>query len=156
MPSQTPCFSKWASWTQREHLTGLGSPGVYSICVSRTRLHGKAFSWAREICYFGMTNSLGGLRARLRQFDRTLYGAPEHGGADRFRFVHRDYEAVLPRLYVAVHPVAANVASPTPRDLRGMGIVASLEYQCLARFLSTFATLPRFNQRDAPKYSSAE
>lgn len=156
MPIPTVRFSRWAAWSEREALPRLELPGVYAICVSGARLAGTAFTWLPDICYFGMTNSKGGLRSRLRKFDRTLRVAITHGGADRFRFEHNEYAAVLPRLYVAVRAVPAGVDDPKPRDLRAMGGVAYLEYECLARYHTKFGCLPAFNQRSAEKYSRTE
>jgi hypothetical protein len=156
MPIPTVRFSRWAAWSEREALPNLERPGVYAICVTKSRLASTPFKWLPDICYFGMTNSKGGLRSRLRQFDRTLRVAIAHGGADRFRFKHEDYAKVLPRLYVAVISVEASVDDPKPHDLRAMGGVAYLEYECLARYHAKFGCLPAFNQRSAEKYSRTE
>jgi hypothetical protein len=153
MPIPAVRFSRWAAWSDREAFPNLELRGVYAICVTRSRLVGIPFKWSADICYIGMTNSKGGLRSRLRQFDRTLHVALEHGGADRFRFMYKDYAKVLPRLYVAVLPVRADVDHPKPRDLRAMGSVAYLEYECLARYHTKFGGVPAFNQRSAEKHS---
>jgi len=156
MPIPPLRFSKWVPWAKRDAIAHLELPGLYAVSVSRVRLGGTQFRWIPDICYFGMTNSRGGLRARLTQFDRTLHSFIAHGGADRFRFAYPDYTAVLPKIYVAVLPVAADVNAATPHDLRAMGAVAYLEYECFARYHHKFGGVPQFNQRSAPKYSTTE
>ena len=45
--------------------------------------HYAYFDWIKEIIYIGMTNSKGGLKNRLQQFDNTIAGKTGHGGAQR-------------------------------------------------------------------------
>jgi len=42
-----------------------------------------------------MTNSISGLKGRLKQFDNTIIGKAGHGGADRVRFKHQNYEQLI-------------------------------------------------------------
>jgi hypothetical protein len=102
-----------------------------------------------------MTNSAGGLRGRLQQFDNTIKGVRnQHGGADRVRYKYRSYEHLQRRLYVAVAVFKCSVNSTRPVDLRVMGRVAQYEYECLAVFRERFKRLPKFNdKKKAPKYS---
>lgn len=150
-------FSVWKQWTQRGQLLGLEFPGVYVIAVSGARLHDKPFSWRSDIAYVGMTNAVAGLTGRLRQFDLTISGRRlAHGGADRVRKAYDRYAHLLPRLFVAVHPVKCNVTSGAVRDLLLMGRVARFEFQCLARYVQLFGCLPLFNDKArSPKYSAA-
>lgn len=76
-------FSEWYPWQSREKLGGLKYPGVYAIAYTPSNLSGRPFSWRREIIYIGMTNSVLGLKGRLKQFDNTIAGNTGHGGADR-------------------------------------------------------------------------
>lgn len=149
-------FSTWTQWSQRGALRSLAFPGVYVIAISDARLHGKPFSWRREIAYVGMTNAVAGLSGRLRQFDLTVSGERRaHGGADRMRYAYRRYARLLPHLFVAVRPIKCNVTSGAMRDLLFMGRVARLEYQCLARYVQRFGRLPWFNDKaHSPKYSA--
>ena len=62
----------------------MGYPGVYALAVSEKDISDKKFDWVEEIIYFGMTNSGGGLRARLKQFDNTIIGKEGHGGGEVF------------------------------------------------------------------------
>lgn len=147
-----PIFSAWASWPKRTELEGLRFPGVYAMAISDEDLTGTLFSWRREIVYVGMTNSKGGLKSRLRQFDDTIRGRNGHGGAHRVRYKHRDYESLVDRLFVAVHRVECDVKSGHPDDLRLMGQVARMEYECFAQFAEKFQCLPEFNDmKRSPK-----
>lgn len=149
-------FSTWKRWAEREQLHGLAFPGVYVIAISDAQLHGKPFSWRREIAYVGMTNAASGLSGRLRQFDLTISAKRlAHGGADRVRRAYSHYARLLPRLFVAVRPIKCNVTSGAVRDLLLMGRVARLEFQCLARYVQRFGRLPLFNDKArSPKYSA--
>jgi len=140
-------FSKWARWQERNALDNLKFPGVYAIALSNKNISGKAFSWRREIIYVGMTNARGGLKSRLQQFDNTIKGKEGHGGGKRVRFKYRNYKKLSPRLYVSVCPYECDVKSNLPADLRIMGDVAKLEYECFAVFVKKFERLPRFNDK---------
>jgi len=141
-------FSCWVRWEDRASLADLKYPGVYVLALSQNDIVGKRFTWIPEIVYVGMTNSVGGLRARLRQFDRTVAGvANSHGGAQRFRFKHPNYGAVLPSMYVAACPFPCDAKSLLPDDLRVMGDVARHEYECMARYVEAFGELPEFNDK---------
>ncbi len=140
-------FTEWTRWTDRGDLHGMNYPGVYAIAVSETDILGEPFRWIEEIVYVGMTNSKGGLKSRLRQFDRTIKGGKGHGGAVRVRFKHARYSKLAPTLYVAVKPFSCDVSSNRPTDLRIMGEVAQHEYECFARFATEFRRLPEFNDK---------
>ncbi|MDX9721490.1 MAG: hypothetical protein RBU37_12145 [Myxococcota bacterium] len=94
-----------------------------------------------------MTNSTGGLRQRLGQFDQTIRGREGHGGAARFRYKHAGYDALALSLYVAAHPFECNVRSNSADDLRVMGEVAAFEYECLATYVERHRRLPEFNDK---------
>jgi len=148
-------FSLWVRWKERGALDGLRFPGVYALAISEEDIAGAAFSWRQEIIYVGMSNAKGGLKSRLQQFDNTIRGREGHGGGQRVRFKHPDYSAIAPRLFVSVWPIECNVESGDPEDLRGMGEVARLEYECFARFAETFHCLPEFNDKKrSPKGES--
>ncbi|MDD3847669.1 MAG: hypothetical protein PHW80_00005 [Smithellaceae bacterium] len=86
-----PKFSKWASWSERNKLDGIKYPGVYALAVSEIDLSNKKYSVRKEIECFGMTNSIGGLKSRLKQFDNTIIGKSGHGGAARFLCGYKNY-----------------------------------------------------------------
>ena len=99
-------FSKWAAWADREKLEELTYPGIYALALSKVNLSGRPFSWIKEIMYVGMTNSKGGLKSRLKQFDNTIRGKTGHGGAQRFRYDFPNnnniQQSLYPILYVSV------------------------------------------------------
>jgi hypothetical protein len=140
-------FSCWFRWCDRGRIPDIIYPGVYLIARSRRPLSGTEFSWIPEIIYVGMTNSQGGLKARLYQFDGTIRGMDLHGGAHRVKFKYPDYSALVRLLYVSVCHFECDVRSFDPMNLRIMGKVASLEYECLAQFAQQHGTLPEFNDK---------
>jgi hypothetical protein len=145
-------FSNWAKWGDRNGLEGIKLPGVYVIALCDENVSGNSFEWNKSIIYVGMTRSKGGLKSRLQQFENTIAGRQGHGGAHRVRHKYPDYETMVPRLYVSVIPVRCDVWSNKPSDLRAMGEVAKLEYECFARFVELFGQLPEFNdQLRSPK-----
>jgi hypothetical protein len=147
-------FTKWTNWKNRNSLKGMNFPGVYCIAISKIDLIEINFSWISEITYIGMTNSKAGLTGRLKQFDNTIIGKTGHGGADRFRFKHEKYQQLVSRLYVSVCSFECDVKSITPKDLRIMGEVTKLEYDCFAEYVEKFGSLPEFNNKSkSPKYS---
>jgi hypothetical protein len=147
-------FSFWSSWRERNEISNLQYPGIYAILYSDELLSGNRFSWSKKIIYIGMTNSRGGLRSRLRQFDKTLQGEIKHGGADRVLYRHQVYNQLASLLYLSVLSVPCDIKSGKPNDLRIMGEVARLEYFCFAEYAERFGRLPEFNDKKrSPKYS---
>jgi hypothetical protein len=147
-----PIFSKWVSWSERDKLSGLKYPGVYALAVSEKDLSNTKYTMRKEIEYFGMTNSGGGLKSRLKQFDNTIIGKSGHGGADRFLYKYRHYNNLTKNLFVSICPVVCNVKSNDPKDLLKMGEVAWLEYYCFAEYIRRFHKLPKFNdKKNSPK-----
>ena len=148
-------FSRWASWSERNSLPGIGCPGVYAIAISRKLLSGKSFSWTSDIVYIGMTCAKGGLKSRLGQFESTISGRRNlHGGADRVRFKHKAYGKFVARAFVAIWSVKCSPAVINSISLRAMGRVAELEYTCWAVFHDKFGALPEFNDKaKSPKHS---
>ena len=145
-------FAKWAKWADRNDMQSTHLPGVYAIALSTKDISGTTFSWRREIIYIGMTNSKGGLKSRLQQFDNTIKGGDGHGGAHRVRFKHPNYGRLVPRLYVSISPRHCYVLSSKPSDLRIMGEVAKDEYVCFAKFVEEFGRRPEFNDmKKSPK-----
>jgi len=148
-----PNFSKWVSWTERNKLNGIKYPGIYALAVSEKDLSNKKYSLRKEIEYFGMTNSIGGLKSRLKQFDNTIIGKSGHGGAERFLFKYKNYDILSKNIFVSICPVECNVKSNNPKDLLKMGEVARLEYYCFAQYAKRFKKLPKFNDKKmSPKH----
>ena len=147
-------FSTWKKWINRNDLDNISYPGIYIISISHRNIDGEKFSWLSEIAYIGMTNSVAGLKGRLKQFDNTIIGKTGHGGADRFRYKHQNYEELIEHMYVSVVPFECDVKSSQPKDLRIMGKVAQFEYDCFAEYVELFGGLPEFNdKKNSPKYS---
>lgn len=77
-----------------------------------------------------------------------------HGGADRVRFKHQDYNQFSTSAYVSVCHVVCDVTSNKPEDLKLMGKVAELEYLAFATYVEKFGKLPEFNnKKDTKKFS---
>jgi len=151
---QAKQFSEWIKWKQRNKLLNISFPGVYCIAISESDLSGQMFKWIPHISYIGMTNSKGGLKSRLRQFDNTIIGKTGHGGADRFKLKYSNYNELIENLHVSICPFVCDVNSDNPEDLRIMGKVACFEFECIADFVERYGSLPEFNDKKrSPKYS---
>lgn len=144
-------FSNWYKWKNRNDAENIKFPGIYIIAVSTKNLAGETFNWLSEIKYVGMTNSMAGLKGRLKQFDNTICGKTGHGGADRFRYKYQNYDELIDKLYVSVIPFICDVKSNSPKDLRIMGEVAKFEYDCFAKYVELYEKLPEFNDKKATK-----
>jgi hypothetical protein len=143
-------FSKWLPWEERKNIPKKNCPGVYIAALSELNLSGTDFSWLEEIIYIGVTNSAGGLIGRLNQFHDTISGKrTSHGGADRVKYKHREYDILAPKLYVSVASFDCNVESKLPNDLRIMGKVLEFEFICFAEYAEKFSRLPEFNDMKA-------
>ncbi len=147
-------FSKWSSWSHRDKLKDIKYPGIYVIRISNKDIENRKFTWHEEIVYIGMTNAISGLKGRLTAFDNTIIGKRGHGGADRFRYKHNNYETLIKKLFVSVASFKADVTSNNPSDLITMGTVTKFEYQAFAQYVELFGTLPEFNDKKrSKKYS---
>jgi len=145
-------FSPWLRWVDRNQLGEiLKFPGVYVIALSEKNLASTPFEWSEEIIYIGMTNSKGGLKSRLQQFENTIKGKSGHGGAERVRHKHGDYNLLVPGLFVPVNYTECDVSSNKSSDLQLMGKVAQQEYECFAVFVEKFPNhpfqVPEFNNK---------
>jgi len=150
-------FSQWVRWADRDKIDGIKSPGVYALAVTTKDISETPFDYIKEIKYFGMTNSGGGLRARLKQFDNTIIGKEGHGGGERFRYKYRDYEKLIKKLYVSVFPIDCDIKSNRTDDLLKMGDVAYTEYYCFAKYVERFGRMPQFNdKKKAPKLTATQ
>lgn len=146
-------FTNWVKWENRNALVDVKYPGIYCIAVSAKPLN--TFSFIPELEYIGMTNSKGGLRSRLGQFNNTIKkNSVNHGGADRFLYEYENYDLVKDDIYVAVCSFKCNNKNPLPEDLRIMGEVAKCEYDCWAIYIENNGRYPKFNDMsNSPKYS---
>lgn len=148
-------------WDDRNEADSIKMPGIYAIAIVDQNIEGNDFKLLKEIVYFGMTNSQDGLRSRLKAFDNTIKNKTGHGGASRFKYKHIDYqnsdqiveirkkleEELISKLYVSVAPFEreANHKPFSSKDLRIMGEVSKLEYECFADYVDKFGSLPEFN-----------
>jgi|ETN02SMinimDraft_2_1059926.scaffolds.fasta_scaffold337395_1 hypothetical protein len=112
-------FSKWYKWEDRKDIffTSRGPfsenekcSEIYAIAISDENLSDKPFDINnKKIVYFGMTHQKNGLMGRLNQFDNSLQypikKGPGHGGADRMKYCFRDYDRLIPLLFVSVLPI---------------------------------------------------
>lgn len=146
-------FSKWTNWKDKDKITGIKYPGIYCIAKSENNLFNNEFDWIEEIEYIGMTNSIKGLKGRLKQFDNTIKGKTGHGGADRFIYEYRDFNYLIKNLYVSVYYFKCDVKSILREDLLVMGEVAKKEYECWAEYTTKFQKLPKFNDKNTKKHS---
>lgn len=146
-------FTNWVKWEDRNKLENINYPGIYCIAVSNDILN--EFKFIKELEYIGMTNSKGGLRSRLRQFDATIKKIrTNHGGADRFLYEYENYEEIKDKIYVAIRSFECNTKNPTPNDLRIMGDVAKCEWVCWAIYIENNDRYPKFNDKNkSPKHS---
>lgn len=149
-------FTNWVKWEDRNTLVGINYPGIYCIAVSRKSLN--TFSFIPELEYIGMTNSKGGLKSRLRQFDDTIkMKRTNHGGAERFLYQYENYDEVKHNMYVAICSFKCDTKKRTPNVLRIMGEVAKCEYDCWAIYIENNGRYPKFNDMsNAPKYSKTK
>ena len=148
----TEKFSKWYKWKNRNNAENIKFPGIYIIIIiSENNIEGQKFNWLPDIKYVGMTNSVAGLKGRLKQFDNTIIGKTGHGGADRFRYEYQDYDELIDKMYVSVIPFVCDVKSNSPKDLKIMGEVAKFEYDCFAKYVELYKKLPKFNDKKATK-----
>lgn len=147
-------FTEWHSWGKRGNVKEIHNPGIYVCAISKNNIDGKPFQWIKDVAYIGMTNSVAGLKGRLKQFDNTISGKKGHGGADRVRYKYQDYGKLKGKLFVSVASFKCDVKSNKPSDLRIMGEVTKFEYDCFAHFVELFNSLPEFNnKKQSPKYS---
>ena len=143
-------FSPWYRWNDRGEYSGIEYPGVYAVAISKGDISEEKFSFRKEIVYVGMSNAVKGLDGRLKQFDSTikyLDKPSQHGGADRVRYKHQNYQALVKKLYVSLRHFRCFPANETAQDLRTMGKVANAEFQFMARCVEEFNKLPEFNRK---------
>ncbi|MCL4537495.1 MAG: hypothetical protein M1610_07885 [Nitrospirae bacterium] len=151
---KNPKFSRWVRWEDRGKIDGIKNPGVYAIAITTKNISETPFLFNDKIVYFGMTNSGGGLQARLNQFNYTIAQKKRsvHGGAERFLYKYNNYSKLIKKLFVSVCAVECDVKSNCPQDLSKMGDVAKLEYYCFAKYVDKFKKLPEFNdKKKSPK-----
>lgn len=147
------CFSSWARWKDRDDLSFLNCPGVYTVAWSAEDIAGETFKWRKEIIYFGVADHL---RKRLKQFDDTISERRNtHGGADRALYKYREYPEFTLKLYVAIAAIGETKVHNSPDCWKRKGDARQLEYHCIAQYLEKFRQLPIFNNKSSPKFSKS-
>lgn len=149
-------FSHWEKWDNRLQLNVnelLRYPGIYALLISEHDMNGQLFDWQKEIVYFGMTNSIAGLKGRLSQFDNVLKDRRGHGGAERFRYDYEDGKGLAKILYVSICPFKdfklEKMPDITPENLLVHGQVAMAEFVAFAEYLKIHERLPKYNDKKA-------
>ena len=168
-------FNKWVklakkrwdgnSVREKDFKEKMDSPGIYAIAYGKPDK--TKFDFIEKIVYFGMTNSIGGLKSRLRQFYNTIWKKKsEHGGASRFCFFFNVEKKIKDenwrkKLYVSIWPFQdcdvdkyKNGCIHTKKEdkkvektLHRMGEIAKEEYYCFAEYVKKWGHMPPFNDK---------
>ena len=142
--------TNWVKWENRSKIENIKYPGIYSIAVTDENIEGRQFEMINEIEYIGMTNSNGGLRSRLSQFDSTIKRIRlNHGGAHRFIGKYWNYEEVKDKLYVSICPFECGNNKSNTDDLIDMGEVAKAEYIFWIDYIKKHGRYPIFNDKNS-------
>ena len=133
--------TRWIDLHDDEALAGgdLRYPGVYLLAYSAKPSFGGSTIKANDVFYVGMSNAIGGVRARLKQFKGGIENNGLHSGAKRF---YREFGGGKPfagaksgkRLYFAAltFECVSDKALAKPDDFRLMGHINCLEYYAIA------------------------
>jgi hypothetical protein len=127
-------------------------PGVYLLAFTSEKIAGASVK-PNQVLYAGMSNSAGGVRARLKQFIKGIEQNDFHSGAMRF---YREHCGARPfsqlktrkRIYFATLTIEceSDKFDARPDDLRLMGHVACLEYYAIARIAQKTGKKPALNK----------
>ncbi|MCL2182802.1 MAG: hypothetical protein FWB85_04960 [Chitinispirillia bacterium] len=152
-------FTKWIKYSDLDVLEkhNWEFPGIYVIAKSATDISGTPFDYIKNIVYIGMTNTYGGLKARIMQFNYSLtMKHSQHGGADRFmaEYGRTDVAQWKKKLYISImaFPVEdthIDMELRTPEDLLVVGDILRQEYICYSSYKAKFKKLPVFNDKKA-------
>lgn len=112
-------------------------PGVYLLAYTAKELNGQKIK-VDDVFYVGMSNSAGGVRARLNQFKSALEKGYGHSGGDHC-YRHHNEKPFLTlktdkKFYFAPRCLKCSSlkSNAGPHDFRTMGNIASLEYHAIA------------------------
>lgn len=147
---------RWASFeSDLSAPKGSEYPGVYLLAYTSRNIAAKRVQLA-DIFYVGMSNSLGGVRQRLKQFRNGIEKNTSHSAGRRFFSEYSNGVAFSKRrggsrkkLYFAFVSVRCTVekARRTPADLRTMGRIAKLEYDVIAHLKEKLGEEPKLNKK---------
>jgi hypothetical protein len=137
-------------WSDDERLR---YPGVYLLAYGANELDGQKIK-IDDVYYVGMSNSAGGVRARLRQFKSALERGYGHSAGNHC--YQQNKERPFSKLgkgkkfyFAALCAECSSLkSSARPNDFRTMGDVACLEYYAIAHVLecSTTKKVPPLNR----------
>jgi hypothetical protein len=120
-------------------------PGVYLLAYDARDLAGQKVK-IDDVYYVGMSNSAGGVRARLKQFKSALERGYGHSGGNHFFITHKKRPfsklRASKRFYFTALCLQCRSlkTSARPDDFRKMGHVACLEYYAIAHVLAKSAS----------------
>ena len=136
-------FEPWIKWENKPEIK---YPGIYLIAITNFNINGKRPNF-KDVVYVGMTNSKGGLSARLKQFDTSIKGKSAHSGGTRIYNDLKSYNDWTKKLFVSTRQIKCNTDKHTrkPHDLRNMGKCTALEYEILAEFKEKIKNEPKYN-----------
>ncbi len=128
-------------------------PGVYILAYTDKNLEEKPIK-IEDVFYVGMSNSLGGVKQRLKQFISGINKGYGHSAGNRF---FQDYSKGKSfdvanhkkTFFVASLSLSCNVNKNerTPTDLRKMGEVAKFEYEIIAFIKEKLGREPELNKK---------
>ncbi len=128
-------------------------PGVYLLAYDARALEGQRVR-VDDIYYVGMSNSAGGVRARLKQFKSALEKGGRHSGGNHcYKQNKQTPFSELPtrkKFYFTAWCLRCDSLKrrAKPDDFRKMGMIACLEYYAIAHVLakSTTKKVPPLNR----------
>jgi hypothetical protein len=135
-------------------------PGVYLLAYSKEDLEDQILS-PTQIYYVGMSNSIGGVKSRLKQFQVSLKdnvairGKTLHSAGNRFKYSdpfrsykHADISNPF-KFYVTIKTFPCTVKKDlrTSKDLQIMGEICRLEYFIIAFVKEQTGFEPQLNTK---------
>jgi hypothetical protein len=144
--------TKWVPWGKRNTISNKNQPAIYYIAHVNQNIEDEDFSYIKDIVYIGMTISKSGLKGRLEQFEKAMYGSDGvHGGAERVRFKHKDANSFFENAYVSACIFELSDNRNTSNDWRIKGDCVGHEYKSFAEYLDQHDKLPEFNDQKISK-----
>ena len=118
-------------------------PGVYLLAYDARELAGKRVA-VDDVYYIGMSNSAGGVRARLKQFKSALEKGYGHSGGDRCYRRNKQTPFSQLRSRKRFYFAAWCVPSTSPKA-SARPLVACLEYYAIGHVLTRTGKVPPLN-----------
>jgi len=144
--------TKWVSWKNRNSIPHRNQPAIYFIAYVDQNIEGQDFTYREEIIYIGMTISKSGLKGRLDQFEKAMYGSEKvHGGAERVRFKYSNAKSFFDNAFVSACIFELSKNGNTADDWRIKGDCVGHEYKSFADYIDQHKKLPEFNDQKRSK-----